>query len=145
MSNNSHFLAVDATALTAELQHGDFDLEDLFSSSGLSWCGVTFETGYVFREHLETFIEPRLSAPVRALIDGNADPRVSHAALVAFAEAEEYGMEITPLSPGEFDELRDAVGRAVVEADWGPHDNQDWAVLAADRTSGDFYLLVEFV
>lgn len=145
MSNNSHFLAVDAAELSAEVQRGDFDLEDLFSSPAVEWCGDTFETGYVFREQLDTVVAPLLDPAVRALVEGNRPTQVDHPALLAFADALEWGMEVTAFTPAEFATLRAAVARAVDEGDWGYHDNFDWAALATDSTTGDFYLLVEFV
>ncbi len=138
MSNNSHFLAVNS-----ELLRRSFDVDDFLSSDGLEWCGDTFETGYVFREQIDTVISPLLSPKLRAVLDGEAqtvaDPSID------LLRQNEDGAEIIAFSPTEFAELRSAVKVALASSNWGTYDAYEWHAFAENETAADLYVLVEFV
>jgi hypothetical protein len=138
MSNTSNFFSVDSAALRA-----DFDPEDFFFSAGMTWCGDTFETGYVFREQLDTVIGPLLSEHLRAVVNGDqqtvADPAVD------LMRTNDIQVEIVAFTQAEFAEFQTAIRQAVATADWGYHDNDEWVTLGEAEPRGEFVVLAEFV
>lgn len=135
MSDNSHIMAVRTDELVVSA-------DDFLDSAGLEWCGDTFETGYVFREQIDTILAPLLRPELLAVLNGAAnnvtDP--SLAELRAASDAE----SILALTPTEYAALRAAVEQAVAHADWGYNDTYEWEQLLASDTTGDYFLIVEY-
>lgn len=138
MSNNSHILAIR----TSEMLSTPFDPETIFDSPGIEWVGETFETGYAFREQLDTIIGPFLAPEVIALLDEGA-PEVSGPGWDLLNLVE--GVQLTGFTAERFAEFRAGVGRAIAEGDWGHYDAYEWERFVADPTAGDFYVVMEFI
>ena len=135
MSNNSHIMAVTVADFV-------FDADNWIESPGLTWCGDSFETGYVFREQIDIVLAPRMTSELRAILHGEARA-VTHPTLDQLV-ANEDGARVTALGAGEYAQFRTAVSSALVEADWSPHDTYEWDMFMADNATGDYYVIIEF-
>jgi hypothetical protein len=137
MGNNVHFLAVDiATLTTQEIEPGDF-----LGLEGLSWCGDSWERSWAFHDQLETVIAPLLRPELLQVITGEVQS-FTHP-LVEAMRAD--GVEVHPMTPREFGELRAVASQAVAAGSWGSYDDREWRALAAADATGDFFIRVEFV
>ncbi len=138
---DTHILAVDIAAFDAG---GGLNHEDFFDTPGLAWCGDTFETGYVFSEQITTLFAP-MASPELSSILRRESVAFSHPIVDAFGTLDEE-VELTPLTPAHYQELRAVVRQALDQADWGTDDTYEWDQLLTDEhTTGDFYLIAEFV
>ncbi len=138
MSNNSHILAIRTDALLST----PLDPEEVFDSPGIEWVGDTFETGYAFRDQLDTIIGPFLSPEIIELLDGGV-PEVSGPGWDLLNLVE--GVQLTGFTADRFAEFRAGVRHALAEGEWGPYDTYEWAIFDADPTTGDFYVVLEFI
>lgn len=101
-----------------------------------------FETGYAFREQLDTIIGPFLPPELIALLDEGA-PEVSGPGWDLLNLVE--GVQLTGFTAERLAEFRDGVGRALAEGDWGHYDTYEWERFVADPTTGDFSAVMEFI